>query len=316
MDVMKTRSAQRCEVHRYASFYLAGGCSIIPIRLDGSKAPALASWKEYQQRRATPAELERWFLDADHGIGLVCGAISGGLEVIDFDAGELFEPWFRLVPDIACGLTFVRTPSDGWHVLYRCNEIGGNAKIAMDPSREKKTLIETRGEGGYVVGIGSPAAAHPTGKPYVKDAGLHCWDAWRITPEERRRLWQAARTFNKDAAVVQQAKKQIDRLTRPAAAVTGTDPVISAFNAANPIGDILLRHGWTSRDGEHFTRPGKSFGTSARILTAQDGTEVVHIFTSSTSLPAHSLNAFELTKRLDHQGDNRAAYKAAAEALR
>lgn len=305
----------RKTVFEFAQRYVAGGISVIPIRLDGSKAPAVALWKPYQTRIATDDELRHWFLGSDHGIGICCGAVSGGLEVIDFDDGSLFEPWRLLVPDIVAALTIVQTPSDGWHVIYRCSEIGGNAKIAMDPDREKKTLIESRGEGGYVVAWGSPATAHPTGRPYVKNAGLHPWTPWKISPEDRRRLWSAARTFNKDSELVKQAKRQIERKLNPVAIATGSNPIIAKFNAKHPISDILQRHGWTSRDGLAWTRPGKTTGTSASIVQAQDGTELVRIFSSSTSLPTQSLNAFELVKQLEHGGDNRAAYKAAAEAV-
>jgi hypothetical protein len=142
-------STDRKTAFEFAKLYVAGGISIIPIKLDGSKSPAVALWKPYQTRIATDDELRTWFLQSDHGIGVRCGAVSGGLEVIDFDDGSLFEPWRLLVPDIVAALTIVQTPSDGWHVIYRCSEIGGNCKIAMDPDREKKTLIETRGEGGY-----------------------------------------------------------------------------------------------------------------------------------------------------------------------
>lgn len=307
---------ERTTVYEFARRYIDGGVGVIPVRLDGSKRPALDSWKEYQQRLASPEELERWFLCSDHAIGIVCGKVSGGLEVLDFDDGSLFEPWFQLVSDIACGLTYIHTPSGGWHVIYRCEEIAGNTKIAMDPSRPKPTLIETRGEGGQVVAWGSPDRTHPIGKPYSKEAGPHPWAPWKIAPEERRRLWQAARTFNKDPEVIKVAKRQIERALRPVSVATGQDPIVAKFNAKFPIAGILERHGWTSRDGEHWTRPGKDFGTSARIVQATDGTELVKVFTSSTSLPTQSLNAFELVKRLDHQGDGKAAYRAAAEAVR
>lgn len=310
-----TERPDRKTVFEFAQRYVAGGISVIPIRLDGSKSPAVASWKPYQTRIATDEELRTWFLQSDHGIGICCGAVSGGLEVIDFDDGSLFEPWRLLVPDIVAALTIVATPSDGWHVIYRCDQIGGNAKIAMDPRREKKTLIESRGEGGYIVGVGSPATAHPTGKPYRKDAGLHPWMAWRISPGDRTRLWKAARTFNRDEVLVQQAKRHINRMLRPAVASPTGSPIIVKFNAKHSIADILQRHGWTSRDGLAWTRPGKTTGTSATIIQAQDGTELVRIFTSSTSLPTQSLNAFELVKQLEHGGDNRAAFKAAAEAV-
>src|SRR5688500_518178 len=52
------------------------GLSLIPIRGDGSKRPALDSWKQYQQRRPTPAELRDWFAGGQYtGVAVVGGAV-------------------------------------------------------------------------------------------------------------------------------------------------------------------------------------------------------------------------------------------------
>jgi hypothetical protein len=68
-------------VHRLATEYRDAGISIFPIRLDGSKGPALDSWKPYHSRIANDDELSEWFSLGCHGIGLVYGLISGVLEV-------------------------------------------------------------------------------------------------------------------------------------------------------------------------------------------------------------------------------------------
>ena len=104
---------------RLAVEYRDAGISIIPLRLDGSKAPAVTSWTPYRERLATDAELDQWF-DRPQGIGLVCGTVSGGLEVIDFDDGSLFEPWRQMVKPIVEKLPVVETGGGGWHVLCRC----------------------------------------------------------------------------------------------------------------------------------------------------------------------------------------------------
>ena len=67
-------------VYKVAKRYRDAGLSVIPIRPDGSKAPALASWQEFQERLATDLELIKWF-SRTVGIGIVGGAISGGLEI-------------------------------------------------------------------------------------------------------------------------------------------------------------------------------------------------------------------------------------------
>ena len=60
-----------------ARAYIADGFSVIPIRPDGSKAPAIREWKTYQSRMMTEEEIERYFPDGV-GIAIICGAASGG----------------------------------------------------------------------------------------------------------------------------------------------------------------------------------------------------------------------------------------------
>ena len=69
--------------------YLGREFSVIPIRPDDRKRPALAAWKPYQERRATKEELQRWFQGKSTGIAVVCGRVSGGLTVIDIDDPDL-----------------------------------------------------------------------------------------------------------------------------------------------------------------------------------------------------------------------------------
>ena len=64
------------------------GYSVIPLRADGSKQPAIA-WTPYQVRRATEDEVRYWF-NADARLGIVSGKVSGNLLVIDFDVLDFF----------------------------------------------------------------------------------------------------------------------------------------------------------------------------------------------------------------------------------
>ena len=69
--------------------YLAAGLSVLPAD-KALKRPTMA-WKDYQQHRPTAAEVENWFSDRHNAICLICGKVSGNLEVIDFDQhGELY----------------------------------------------------------------------------------------------------------------------------------------------------------------------------------------------------------------------------------
>lgn len=165
------------------SYYHAGLC-VLPADA-AEKRPALASWKPYQQRPPTEAEVRVWFA-SDRPTCMLTGTASGNLEMIDFDgAGEKFSWWHELVesrsPGLVKRLLLERSPSGGWHVVYRCaSEICGNIKLAeravvvasdqetefygkrYKPRRVNDrwevalTLIETRGEGGLFLCAPSP----------------------------------------------------------------------------------------------------------------------------------------------------------------
>jgi putative DNA primase/helicase len=162
----------------WALLYVAAGLSVIPIRPDGSKAPALPRWKQYQERLPTSAELEQWFGGGIFGIAVLAGRVSGNLEILDFDAADTFLTWslqFQLKGGDLTRFPRVATPGGGTHLYYRLRfPPPGNRKLAealvWDPVKGRqvrKCLIETRGEGGYVVAPGSPATCHVSGRPYV-----------------------------------------------------------------------------------------------------------------------------------------------------
>lgn len=148
--------------------YVAAGLSVIPVRADGSKAPALKSWGELQGRRPTPDELQKWFSGDPVGIAVVAGAVSGGLAVFDFETADAYGHWEAAmkaagvhVPEDA---PLAATPAGGRHLYLRVSDVLPNRKLARDA--KGKTLIEVKGEGGYVLAPGSPAACHPSGKVY------------------------------------------------------------------------------------------------------------------------------------------------------
>src|SRR5215831_12406310 len=114
----------------------SAGLATIPIKVDGSKQPALSSWKQFEQRLPTEGELRRWFGNGKRqGIALVAGKVSGNLEILDFDAPELIADWRELVEEAAPGLLDqlpqVQTPAGGLHVFYRCVQVAGNMKLAQ-----------------------------------------------------------------------------------------------------------------------------------------------------------------------------------------
>lgn len=134
-------------VFNQAMRYHALGWSIIPVGQD--KKP-LISWKQYQQKQATPQEIEEWTLSFPNmNIGVVTGAISG-IVVIDIEAGG--DP--TQFPETATS----KTGGGGWHKFYKYP----NVPIS-NSTRKLAPLTDVRGDGGYVV---LPPSVHASGKAY------------------------------------------------------------------------------------------------------------------------------------------------------
>jgi hypothetical protein len=202
--------------------YTRAGLHILPIKGDGSKAPSLPTWKEYQERLPTEEELHVWFEGHERGLAILGGH---GLEVLDIERRDTFEAFAAAVEKEAPGLigrlTRVQTPGKegqpGDHLYYRCEAAGRSQTLAS----AKKKLIETRGEGGYVVAPPSPAQCHPTNKPYVHISGPALPDIPTITPAERDLLLCVARSFDRR---LRRGEEFIDRPLLHAPARVGTTP--------------------------------------------------------------------------------------------
>lgn len=189
--------------------YLSAGLNVLPIKTDGSKKPSVDEWKSLQSRKATEAEIKQWFSNGSNGIAIIAGSISHGLEIIDLESKEIAKQWQELVAEQLGDEFFqrfavVKTPM-GYHCYYRCDQAGPNQDLALrpptaeelvsNPKRKYYKLIETRGEGGYVLAPGCPAACHKTGLTYQltsKDFD----QIEMITMEERQVLLECARSLN------------------------------------------------------------------------------------------------------------------------
>lgn len=301
-----------------AARLVAAHISVIPVKLDGSKIPD-QEWKIYQQRLATPGELQQWF--GGHrpkGLGIVAGSVSQNLEVIDFDDLTLAEPWKELI-DLECpGLTqrlvLIVTPRPGLQFWYRCEEpVSGNQKLAQRRESAKLvTLIETRGEGGYAVAPGSPPAVHENGVAY-KIAGGDPADPPLITVEERALLLRCARSLSEAVAPAHERTVMRERMERPAGDLRPGDD----FNARENFEAYLVRQGWrvALRRGDvtYLARPGKSGpGWSATLGKAAPG--VLHVF-STNAAPLEdggNYDAFRAFAAYEHGGDLSAAAAALA----
>lgn len=286
----------RC-LHTFAARYLQSGLCALPAMLR-QKRPAV-SWKTYQQRLPTDSELERLFTQSVDAICLVAGAISGNLELLDFDqGGELFPAWFESLPaDLHDRLVIETSQSGGKHVIYRCTEtVDGNLKLAQGLRQGKLvTLIETRGEGGLFL-------CHPSPGYELLQGELTALAV--LTPDERERLLLAAWQLN-------EVSSQPNAVPSPEENRPGDD-----FNRRGDIAQLLVHHGWrastTREDGnQHWTRPGKTSGTSA---TLKDRLFYVFSANAEPLEPGKAYSAFGLYARLEHHGDFELAARTLSQA--
>jgi len=84
------------------------------------------SWKPLQTEIADRDDLKKWFGQRNSSIGIIGGKVSGNLEIIDFDAPELYPEWEELVnalePGLVDRLPKVQTQHKGYHIYYRCSK--------------------------------------------------------------------------------------------------------------------------------------------------------------------------------------------------
>ncbi len=305
---------------------LQAGLSVIPVRADGTKAPALKTWRPYQKERAKPAVVHSWFRRGE-GLGVVGGTVSGNLEVLDFDSWDIFVVFTHLVRTTGHGELVDRllagyqeqTPK-GVHLAWQCETIAGNTKLAQriekdergqercdeQGNRSIKSLIETRGEGGFAIIAPSKGRVHPSGKPYIL---LHGSVATipTITPEEREELLAVARSFN------EVRRPQPVQRGHQGGGYAGERPA-DLYNKRVTWEEVLEPKGWVKvyerEDETYWRRPGKERGVSA--TTNYAGCDLLYVFSTSTVFEAECpYTKFAAYALLYHHDD----FKAAAEAL-
>ncbi|KKS56357.1 MAG: hypothetical protein UV20_C0014G0002 [Candidatus Magasanikbacteria bacterium GW2011_GWA2_42_32] len=279
------------------------GLCLLPL-VDGEKHHG-DGWKQYQSRLPNESEISSWTNKKRWGI--VCGRVSGNLEVIDFDEKVrkgFFEAWKSLLPaealELLKTLPLSKTINNGYHLLYRSKEIGRNTPLArcLDESGEKKAVIETRGEGGFIVEPPTEGYEHLNGSlEHIPE----------ITPEQRKSLWDTARVLNEivEEQKIFNPKPQLPDSNRP-----GDD-----YNTRATWEEILAPLGWKIErqcgEKRYWKRPGKIEG-GISATENYNGNGLLHVFSSSTPFePDRSYTKFSAYAILNHKAD----FKSAAREL-
>ena len=208
---------------------------------------------------------------------------GSGIEVIDIDCkydltGKLYENYKRLIQQydksLLRKLVVQSTKGGGYHFIYRCSTISGNLKLAQRPISEGekqtefkllkvaspnekdevllkriskvKVLLETRGEGGYVVCFPSKGYELIHGDFYgIKE----------ITVEERDALHSIARQFNEVFV------EYVPKYKNPNPQLKGLSP-FEDYNERSDVIGLLESHGWkavkTNSSKTFLLRPGQT----------------------------------------------------------
>ncbi len=302
-------------VSEAAHAFLAAGFSVLPVKQDGTKAPAVQKWKKLQTASAKAEQIEGWFSDGRRtGLGLVTG--YGSLECLEFESADAWEAYRKaatavglapLLERVADGYS-ERSPGGGVHLLYRCKTVAGNTLLAAHPALPKQTLIETRGDGGFVIVAPSHGTVHETGRPYELLAGGP-ETVETITCKQRRNLFDLARSFDRrPVRPPQEAATHVVNGARPG----------DNYNRRGPAWPELLEPvGWVAlyeRDGTtYWRRPGKTHGVSA--TTNHAGSDLLWVFSTSADPfeAERSYDRFGAYALLEHEGDFAEAAKALAD---
>jgi hypothetical protein len=294
-----------------AEKYIGNNISVIPT--DNSKR-SIIPWKEYQSRIMTPQEIQSNFNHITiSGIAAICGKVSGNLEVIDIDTkndvkGDLYQNIIDNVPDeIQAKLKVIQTRSGGYHFYYRCEVIEGNQKFAMrrateqelkqNPHLSQVVLIESRGEGGYV--IAPPTEGYKT---ISKNK-----DVQHITEAERDLLLEILRSFN----------EVIEHTTYVPKERTGYNKKPwEDYNERVDVAGLLSSHGWTqvNENAERifFKRPGNTDSKSSGDFHKEK--RLFKVFTTSSQFDVgKGYSPFGIYTLLEHHNNPSKAAKALIE---
>lgn len=329
--------------------YRDAGLCVLPIRADGSKEPFVSRlpradngdrrWTILQKRLPTNTELKTFFQSLC-GIAIIGGAISGNLEILDFDDFKKYQEFIELcrthgLSDLIATLVLIETPSGCYHLYYRCvDPIESSQKLASRLVEvpegthgatciegrwcKVETLIETRGEAAYVLAPPSPPECHEAKKPYLLIRGK-LTDIPAITPEERNAMLNVARALN------EYAPAHLIKEWHPGTKLSGGNNEIDNrntragddYNRRGDIHPILEKHGWTlsgmSGQTVLWKRPGKlAPGVSATSNYA--GTGLFYVFSTNAFPfePNLGYKPFAIYTLLEHNGDFKAAAKALA----
>jgi putative DNA primase/helicase len=277
--------------------------------MPGEKRPN-GAWRQYQQEPA-PLTTVITMLNTGCRLGLV---LLPGQEAIDVEGRAVQDGTWQQVLDAAheagmagllarvMGGYHETSPSGGIHILWRCEAVEGNQKLASRPrDGGEDALIETRGPGGFLVVAPS--------SDYQRLAGAPA-SVVTITPEERDDLLSLFRAHDERHPP---QDTPADLFSGPAANEDGLRPG-DDYNTRATWDEVLEPTGWVKvqqggRGETWWRRPGKERGWSA--TTGATANDTLHVHSTSTPFDPSpvSYSKFSAYALMCHGGDHHAAAK-------
>jgi len=289
-------------------------CGFSLITVGENKVPNFA-WKSQQTRALKKADFESRYnysggtqkanggeIVPTHAVGYATG--FNNIEVIDIDLKILptlhaqTEWWNEYISflqdniaDFDDKFVIYKTVNNGYHIIYKCEEIGGNQKIAKLKGYSE-AIIETRGKGGYC---------------FIYDKQVSKKDYYNIqeiSTKDRDVLFQCSAFYDyKEETIKAEPKEKKDYSGQKLTTwndynnqTSAADLISSEFSIVRILKDkyIIKRHGGTSPHSGYIYKD----------------SNCMYLFSTGTNYPHETLlSPFAIYALNYHHGDYSAAAK-------
>ena len=282
------------------------GFKVIPVN---DKKQPLCKWKQYQAIQ-TIDEVKALNWSQAYGMALLTG---GDIEVLDIDSKYALDKdsfdtavfdaiYDALGEEDFSNMVFTQTQSGGYHIIYKCEKIEGNQKLAsryttkderQHENDKVRVLLETRGENGYIL-------IPPTPKYHFDNKVRNLSKITTITVQQRDKLMAIMRSFDETGEII---KKNAAKT--PFEVASSGRTTIEAFNEAHTPVELIESIGWkysySRGENNYYIRSGKNKGVSGCY---NENLGTFYVFSTSTIFEAGlAYNAFQTYAYIHHGAD-------------
>ena len=192
-----------------------------------------------------------------------------------------------------------------------------SGEILPNGQRKMQTIFELRGGHGFQDVL--PPSIHPNGQAYAWLPGRAPWETDILPmPAILEDLWKHWADWKGELEALcpwEDAPIFSEKPLRGRARGEKTTGVISAWNDAHSVGEILRHHGYVQKNERRWLAPGSSTGLPG-VSLLKNGKVYSHHGSDPLNDGQGPKDAFDAFRILEHDGKIAAAVKAAANILR